>query len=85
MTAPALTFINANHAKQDVAKTAMIGNPLLVHLVKMIGACPRNARPYKIRDEQYRKELPAEKAEVKMAALMMEGRTVMPALVIAMT
>jgi hypothetical protein len=42
-------------------------------------------RPYKMRDEQNRYELPAENALVKMAALMMEGRVWMPARRIAMT
>jgi hypothetical protein len=42
-------------------------------------------RPYKIRDEQNKNELPAENALVKMAALMMEGRVRIPARRIAMT
>jgi hypothetical protein len=42
-------------------------------------------RPYKIRDEQNKNELPAEKALVKMAALMIEGRVRIPARRIAIT
>jgi hypothetical protein len=42
-------------------------------------------RPYKIRDEQNKNELPAENALVKMAALIMEGKVWMPARRIAMT
>ena len=46
-----------------------------MHLAKILGACPRSARPYRIRDEQKRKLLPAENALVKMPALTIEGRT----------
>jgi hypothetical protein len=42
-------------------------------------------RPYKIRDEQNKNELPAENALVKMAALIMEGKVWIPARRIAMT
>ena len=42
-------------------------------------------RPNKTREEEYRKLLPAEKALVKTAALMMCGRTLIPARLIAMT
>ena len=34
---------------------------------------------------EYKKLFPAENAEVKMAALMMDGRTLIPARLIAMT
>ena len=53
--------------------------------VKIRGACPRMARPYKMREEQNKNELPAENALVKIAALMMEGSVWMPARLIAMT
>lgn len=52
---------------------------------KMRGACPRMDRPYKIRDEQNKNELPAENALVKIAALTMDGRVWIPARRIAMT
>ena len=42
-------------------------------------------KPYNMRDEQNKNELPAENALVKMAALMMEGSVCMPARRIAMT
>ena len=42
-------------------------------------------RPNKIREEEYNILLPAEKALVKMAALMMCGRTFIPARLMAMT
>ena len=43
------------------------------------------ASPYNIREEVYRKLFPAEKALVKIAALMMLGRTLIPARLMAMT
>jgi len=42
-------------------------------------------RPNKTREEEYRKLLPAEKALVKMPALMMCGRTLILARLMAMT
>lgn len=42
------------------------------------------ARPYKIREEQNKKEFPAEKADVKKPALTTLGRTLIPAWLIAM-
>ena len=46
------------------------------HRVKILGACPRRARPYRIRDEQKRNEFAALNALVMTPALMMLGRTV---------
>lgn len=63
----------------------MIGRPFFVQYEKTRGACPRMDRPYKMRDEQNKNELPAENALVKMAALMTEGKAWMPARRIAMT
>ena len=71
--------------KHTVASTAMIGRPFSVQYEKTRGACPRMDRPYKIRDEQNKNELPAENALVKTAALMIEGRVWIPARRIAMT
>jgi len=53
-----------------------MGRPLLVHFVKIFGACPRRARPYRIRDEQKRNEFAALNALVMTPALMMLGRAV---------
>lgn len=54
----------------------MNGSPESVHLAKILGACPRRARPYRIRDEQKRKEFAALNALVMTPALMMLGKTV---------
>ena len=43
------------------------------------------AKPYRTREEANKKLFPAENALVKMAALMMWGRTLTPARVIAIT
>lgn len=85
VSAPDDTFMNASHEKAPEARMAAIGRPCFVQYARNRGACPRNARPYRIRDELNRKELPAEKADVKMHALMMCGSTLMPARSIAMT
>jgi len=42
-------------------------------------------RPNKTREEEYRKLLPAEKALVRTAALIICGRTLIPARLAAMT
>ena len=61
------------------------GRPPFVTRLKIFGAWPRIERPYKTREEEYRKLLPDEKALVKIAALMMCGRTRIPARSMAMT
>lgn len=85
VTLPLDTFMNAKNPNAPVIPTATIGRPFLVQYAQIFGACPRRARPYSTREDENRKELPAEKAEVKMHALMMWGRTVMPERVIAIT
>lgn len=72
-------------AKLTQNPTAMMGNPFFVHLAKIRGAWPRRASPYKIRDEVNKKLLPAENALVKTPALMMWGKTLIPALLMAIT
>jgi len=65
--------------------TEMNGRPPFVTLLKILGAWPRMDRPNKTREEEYRKLFPAEKALVRTAALMMCGRTLIPARLMAMT
>ena len=78
-------FMNDSHAEQLVNSTAANGKPALVHHARNLGAWPRNDRPYKTRDEENRKEFPAEKADVKTQALTMWGSTLIPALVMTIT
>ena len=66
-------------------KTHQIGKPSFVHLRRNDGAWPAHARPYKVRDDAYRSELPEEKAETRMTALMMEGSDLILAFSIAIT
>jgi len=54
-------------------KTHQTGKPFFVHLRSNGGAWPAHARPYKVREDAYKTELPAEKAELKMTELIMEG------------
>jgi len=65
--------------------TAINGRPPSVTRLNILGAWPRMERPNKTREEEYRKLLPAEKALVKTAALIMCGRTLIPARLMAMT
>jgi hypothetical protein len=78
-------FMSARNAKILENPTAIRGSPEFVHLAKILGACPRRARPYRIRDEQKRNEFAALNALVMTPALMMLGRTLIPAFVMAMT
>jgi hypothetical protein len=62
-----------------------MGKPFFVHWRRIRGAWPAHARPYKVRDDAYRSELPAENADTKMTALMIEGSALILAFWIAMT
>jgi hypothetical protein len=55
--------------------TAHMGKPALVQYRMKRGACPEHARPYSVREEAYRSLLAAEKAAIRMTALMMLGKT----------
>jgi hypothetical protein len=66
-------------------KTHQNGNPFLVHFRRSRGAWPEQARPYKVRDDAYKSELPAEKADTRITALTMEGSDFIPAFLIAIT
>ena len=66
-------------------KTHQTGKPAFVHFRRNRGAWPAHARPYRVREDAYRSELPAEKAETKMTALTMEGSALMLAFLMAMT
>jgi hypothetical protein len=73
-------------AKNSVTmESETMGSPLEVVLARIRGAYPRRESPYSIRDAEYMSELPAEKAEVRIAALMILGRALMPARLKAMT
>lgn len=65
--------------------SAQTGRPPLVQRRKIFGALPSSARAYRVRDEAYRSELPADQAEMRITALMIDGRALMPALLIAIT
>lgn len=73
VVAPDEWFMNESKEKRQQNRTATNGRPFFVVYEKIFGAWDRMDKPYKMRDEQNRKELPAEKADVKMAALMTEG------------
>jgi hypothetical protein len=74
-----------NERRLTQKATEINGRPPSVTRLKILGAWPWMERPNKIREEEYRTLLPAEKALVKAAALMMCGRTFIPARLTAMT
>ena len=53
--------------------------------VKIFGARPSIANPYNIRDPPRKFELPDDQAEVRTAALMIEGTILIPARLAAIT
>ena len=85
LEAPADVLMNVRRPIDQVTKTHQYGTPFLEHLSRTRGACPFCASAYKYREPVYKKALPDEVAEVKMTALMMDGRAAMLALLIAMT
>jgi len=82
---PEVTDMKERHTGREVTMIATKGKPDEVQYVRNFGAWPRNANPYMTRDPQNKPLLAAEKAEVKTPALIIDGRTLMPAVVIAMT
>ena len=70
---------------EQVTKTHQYGTPALLHLRRNLGACLFWARANKYLDPVYKKALADEEAEVKITALMIDGRTGIPAFTIPMT
>ena len=65
--------------------TATYGIPKRLIRVKILGARPSRARPNNVREPPRRPELPALQALVKTIAFIIDGTTLMPALVAAIT
>jgi len=82
---PELTPMNDNNASRVETPMAYTGVPCLLTYPKILGACPVLAKPYKARDEVYMSEDPADQADVKKAALTIEGKALIPEIRIAMT
>lgn len=76
---------NARQPKDHEKRTEMYGTPVRLVVLKMRGAWPCVARECSVREVRKTSELAAESAEVRMAALMMEGKTLIPAAWMAMT
>jgi len=77
--------MNAKKGKHEETAMATYGIPPLEHLAKNIGASPRRPIPYKIRLAAKRIPFAAENTAIKIPALMIEGSTLMPDAVIAIT
>lgn len=78
-------FMKESIEKQLEKSTAASGRPLFVQYENIFGAWPLMDNPYKIRDEQKRREFPAENALVRIPALITDGSTFIPARVNAIT
>lgn len=76
---------NARHKKILNKLTETQGMPKRLVLVKIFGARPSLAIPYRMRDPASILAFPELQALVRMTALMMDGTTLMPALEAAMT
>lgn len=75
----------ANAPKQLANPTQTYGTPHLFTQRKKFGANPSRAKPCNVREARKVQLLPDEKAEVRMTALMIEGRTLIPARLKAIT
>lgn len=78
-------FMYAKGRKMAMKRVPTHGTPCLVVLTKIFGACPLTARANNVLAPAISPRLAAEKAEVKTAALMICGRTFIPALLMATT
>ena len=72
-------------AKSALKVIATMGNPFLVANLNILGALPDNARLWSARDEEYRSDVDADQAEVRIAALMTAGKPLIPAFLMAIT
>lgn len=54
------------------------GTPMRLTLLKMLGAFPSRARPYRVRDPIYKSELAALRTKTRIAPLITWFRTLMP-------
>lgn len=77
--------MNPRQENMDRNKTATHGIPSRLVLLKILGARPSNAKPYNTRDPVSSPELPEDQALVSTTALIMDGTTLIPALVAAIT
>lgn len=69
---------NAVHRKR-----AGYGTPMRLTRAKIFGAWPWTARPYRVRVPMYKSEFAAERTKMRIAALMIWFRTLIPASVVA--
>ncbi|KAH3679093.1 hypothetical protein WICMUC_001289 [Wickerhamomyces mucosus] len=79
------TFIYANGMKTATNIIPQYGKPLLLVFKKMAGACFLTAKANRVLEPPTKAVLETEKAEVKTAALMISGKTLIPAVWIATT
>lgn len=75
--------VKASGKKAQMVSTATYGTPHLCVRVKILGAFPLSARPISEREPERMPWFAEDQAEVRTTALMMCGRTEMPARVAA--
>lgn len=82
---PVVTPMNDRNENAIPHPIAASGSPRFVVNAKNRGAFPASASPYSAREDVYRSDDAADHAEVSSAALITEGRPLIPARRIAMT
>lgn len=75
---PLLMPMYARRQKTEHSATDARGSPRRVVRANILGAFPEIASPYRAREDVYRSEDTADHAEVSSAALMTDGRPLMP-------
>ncbi|KAH9826524.1 hypothetical protein Tdes44962_MAKER00488 [Teratosphaeria destructans] len=82
---PLLAAMKDSKEKTALNDTATQGRPSFRSLANICGAWPLCVRPYKARDDTKRSAHPADQALVSNAALTIDGRTLIPAFLMAIT
>ena len=86
-TFPALASMTmyASNPKHALKATATIGMPPLVTYENIIGAVLDTERLWSARDEEYSIDEDADHADVRIAALITDGKPLIPAVLMAIT
>lgn len=76
---PLAAAIKESSANAPQKRKQTHGNPSFRVFRNTFGACPLAASPYSVREETKRSAVPADQALVSIAALMIDGKTEIPA------
>ncbi len=72
------TFRNTRQQNAEQKSNAGQGTPSLFTFLKIAGAFPSMAKPYRVREPMYKSEFAALKTKIKMAALITWFNTLIP-------